>query len=50
MPQYIGYMPTGTANSSVTRLAAGPSITSLLLTLNGTKYTYSTSGNYTLVI
>jgi hypothetical protein len=51
MPQYIGYMPTGTANSSVTKLAAGPSITSLLLTLNGTNGATSTvdeAGSHTI--
>jgi hypothetical protein len=51
MPQYIGYMPTGTANSSVTRLAAGPSITSLLLTLNGSNGATSTvdeAGSHTI--
>jgi hypothetical protein len=50
MPQYIGYMPTGTANSSVTKLAA-ISITSLLLTLNGTNGATSTvdeAGSHTI--
>jgi hypothetical protein len=42
MPRYIGYEPIGTANTSVTRLGGGPSITSLLLTLNGTNGATST--------
>jgi hypothetical protein len=51
MPRYIGYKPIGTANTSVTRLAAGPSITSLLLTLNGTNGATSTvdeAGSHTI--
>ena len=51
MPKYIGYRPTGTANSSVTRLGVGPSITSLLLTLNGTNGATSTvdeAGSHTI--
>jgi hypothetical protein len=51
MPRYIGYEPIGTANTSVTRLAAGPSITSLLLTLNGSNGATSTvdeAGSHTI--
>jgi hypothetical protein len=53
MPRYIGYEPIGTANTSVTRLGVGvgPSITSLLLTLNGTNGATSTvdeAGSHTI--
>jgi hypothetical protein len=51
MPRYIGYEPIGTANTSVTRLGGGPSITSLLLTLNGTNGATSTvdeAGSHTI--